>query len=376
MTITIEPEEHMPAGIAKMLRRQKYKLFGHSAVKTCHYTKTAVRGEKFCYKHKFYGIASHRCIQMTPLSAYCDQKCDYCWRPITSEEAIPEKWDSPTDIVEESVKAHSHLLNGFGSLVQEGRVNKKTFEDANTPKHVAISLSGEPSLYPHLSQLIEEFHLRGISTFLVSNGLHPEAFERLEKDGNLPTQLYVSIDTPFEDVHIALNKPVLEDSWQRLMKTLSMLKHLDTRTVMRMTLCKGRNDQYVQEFAKLISDSAPDFVELKSYMFVGFSRARMKEGNMMTHEEVKEWTHQILEHLPEYELRGEFADSRVTLIARKDKWHDRPTVIDFAGFFEKLKEKKAKMGLVLGKRSKQEATAAQQVLKNNPVLEMASAKLP
>lgn len=376
MPIILEPEDHMPAGIASMLRRQKYYLFGHSAVKTCHYTKTAVRGEKFCYKHKFYGIASHRCIQMTPLSAYCDQKCDYCWRPITSEEAIPETWDDAKTIAEESVKAHAHLLNGFGSLVQEGRVNKKTFDDANTPKHVAISLSGEPSLYPHLSQLIEEFHLRGISTFLVSNGLHPEAFEKLEADGNLPTQLYVSIDTPFEDVHVALNKPVLEDSWQRLIKTLGMLKRLDTRTVLRMTLCKGRNDEHVAEFGQLIENAQPDFVELKSYMFVGFSRTRMKEGNMMTHAEVKEWTNEILKYLPSYEFRSEFEDSRVTLIARKDKWQGKPTVINFAAFFEQLKEKKAKMGLVLGKRTDAEATQAQKLMKENPALQLAEAKLP
>jgi tRNA wybutosine-synthesizing protein 1 len=43
-----------------------YRIVGrHSAVKVCHWTKSALKGGKACYK-SWYGIESHRCIQMTP----------------------------------------------------------------------------------------------------------------------------------------------------------------------------------------------------------------------------------------------------------------------------------------------------------------------
>ncbi|MEM4417777.1 MAG: 4-demethylwyosine synthase TYW1, partial [Nitrososphaerota archaeon] len=48
-----------------------YRVVGrHSAVKVCHWTKSALRGGKMCYK-SWYGIESHRCIQMTPSVQYC-----------------------------------------------------------------------------------------------------------------------------------------------------------------------------------------------------------------------------------------------------------------------------------------------------------------
>ncbi|HDM36274.1 MAG TPA: 4-demethylwyosine synthase TYW1, partial [Candidatus Syntrophoarchaeum butanivorans] len=39
-----------------------------------------MRGGEFCYKGRFYGVASHRCIQMTP-TILCNQACIHCWRP-------------------------------------------------------------------------------------------------------------------------------------------------------------------------------------------------------------------------------------------------------------------------------------------------------
>ena len=38
-----------------------------------------LRGRGGCYKHTFYGIESHRCIETTP-SLACANKCVFCWR--------------------------------------------------------------------------------------------------------------------------------------------------------------------------------------------------------------------------------------------------------------------------------------------------------
>lgn len=41
-----------------------------------------LRGRGGCYKHTFYGIESHRCMETTP-SLACANKCVFCWRLVT-----------------------------------------------------------------------------------------------------------------------------------------------------------------------------------------------------------------------------------------------------------------------------------------------------
>ena len=49
------------------LSKQGYTIIGsHSGVKICRWTKSALRGRGSCYKHSFYGIASHLCMETTP----------------------------------------------------------------------------------------------------------------------------------------------------------------------------------------------------------------------------------------------------------------------------------------------------------------------
>ena len=40
-----------------------------------------LRGRGGCYKHTFYGIESHRCMETTP-SLACANKCVFCWRSV------------------------------------------------------------------------------------------------------------------------------------------------------------------------------------------------------------------------------------------------------------------------------------------------------
>jgi tRNA wybutosine-synthesizing protein 1 len=46
------------------------------------------------------------------------------------------------------------------------KINKQKLREASTPKHVAISLTGEPTLYKPIGELIKTFHKRGSPLFL------------------------------------------------------------------------------------------------------------------------------------------------------------------------------------------------------------------
>jgi tRNA wybutosine-synthesizing protein 1 len=47
-----------------------------------------LRGRGGCYKHTFYGIESHRCMEATP-SLACANKCVFCWRHHSNPVSAP-----------------------------------------------------------------------------------------------------------------------------------------------------------------------------------------------------------------------------------------------------------------------------------------------
>ena len=79
-------------------------------------------------------------------------------------------YDEPKEIIEDCIQAQRKLLCGFFG---NEKANKKKALESNDPKNAAISLAGEPMLYPEIGELISEFHRRDFTTFLVSNGLTP-----------------------------------------------------------------------------------------------------------------------------------------------------------------------------------------------------------
>ena len=304
------------ADVKLLLKNQGYGTVGnHSRVKICHWTKSELKGEGGCYKSKFYGIKSHQCIQMTPTYT-CNNACVFCWRDLRyhTQPAMEEGIDSPFDIVEGTIEAQKKLLSGFGG-------NEKTtddkFERAMNPKHVAISLDGEPTLYPKLPELIREYKRNEFSTFVVSNGLLPEKIEKLLDEP--PTQLYISVDAPNEELFNLIDRPIIKDAWNGLYKTLSLLPKLkeNTRTVLRFTLIKGLNMVHPEQWGEIIRLGQPMFVEVKAYMWVGMSRERLEQKNMPLHEEVKEFAKEIAQHSG-YKLIDEHEPSRVVLLMKED----------------------------------------------------------
>lgn len=291
-----------------------YHTEGHTAVQPCGWTKNALNGDGRCYKYAFYGIASHRCIQMTPV-VRCNERCVFCWRDHAGHAYDLEgvEWDDPEAVVEASIDLQRKLLSGFGG---NDAVDRETFEEAMDPQHVAISLDGEPTLYPYLPELIEAYHDRGITTFLVSNGTRPGMIDRCS-----PTQMYLSVDAPNESTFSEVVKPMEERAWDRLQESLGVMGDKETRTTIRTTLVGGHNDHGIEEYAQRYQRADPDFIELKAYMHVGSSQDRMARDAMPDHEDVVSFARAIQDELPEYDVLKTAAPSRVAMLAKtEDTW--------------------------------------------------------
>lgn len=306
--------------VIKRLEKQQYGLAGrNTAVKICTWTKKSLRDEDVCYKQTFYGINAHRCCQMSPSLNYCQNSCVFCWRSFTSTEGfsdIPlELSDDPEEIIDKSIEQQRKLLSGFGG---NPKVNLKKFKEAQNPKHFAISLTGEPTLYPTLKEFIENLHKRNISTFLVTNGLKPEVLSNV-----YPTQLYISLDAPNEEIYRKIDRSRIKDAWLLLNQSLKVMnekRNSKTRTTLRITLVKGYNDIRPEQYAKLIEVANPMFVEIKAYMHVGSSIYRLKKENMPSHEEILEFAQKISEHC-NWKYEDEKPESRVVLLMKKE---DKP----------------------------------------------------
>ena len=124
----------------EVLERQGYRIVGnHSGVKLCHWTKASLTKGVGCYKQTFYGIESHRCLQMTPTVDACNLGCMFCWR--TQEwgaDSLIEADDTAL-IVDESLRAQRELLSRYGGHHKDPQA---TLVGAREPKHVAIRHTG------------------------------------------------------------------------------------------------------------------------------------------------------------------------------------------------------------------------------------------
>jgi len=295
----------------KELEKQGYRLVGrHSAIKICSWCKKSIRGEDVCYKNTFYGINSWRCIQMSPWFA-CTHRCIFCWRDVR-ENLVPEEIDSPKDIVDGCIKAQKEILQGFGG--NEKR-DQKHFEEALEPLHFAISLTGEPTLYPKLPELVDEIKSRGMTSFIVTNGTVPEMLKKLIN--HQPTQLYMTLPAPDKETYLKTCNPLNQDSWNKIQESLSLIKEFK-RSCLRLTLVKGYNMVNPEGYADLIKKANPAFIELKAYMWVGHSRERLEIENMPLHPEIVEFAKKVAK-AADMKIIDEKPESRVVLLMKEDR---------------------------------------------------------
>lgn len=293
------------------LESSGYRFVGshnHAAAKICHWTKQSILDKGVCYKEKFYGIESHRCLQMAPAVPNCQQKCEFCWRDLSYTQTQWEgEYDDPKTIVDEAVKAQNNLLCGFFG---NDKANKEKLEESKTPTNAAISLAGEPMLYPEIDELIAEFNRRNFTTFVVSNGQCVDKLKNLE---NEPYQLYLSLDAPTKKIYNDVCQPQISEGWDNLNQSLDTLASFNSRTCIRTTCVKGRNMTNSEKYAELIKKASPDFVEIKAYMCVGSSRHRLTPDNMPTFDEVKSFAQKIGENCGK-KIVNESEVSRVVLL--------------------------------------------------------------
>lgn len=326
----------------KNLTKQGYKIVGsHSGVKICRWTKNELRGRGSCYKKSLFNIASSRCMELTP-SLACSSKCVFCWRHGTNPVSKNWRWDvdQPEYILENALQSHYSMIKqmrGVPGVIAE------RFALAFQVRHCALSLVGEPIMYPYINRFVELLHAKGITSFLVCNAQHPEALENLGK----VTQLYVSIDAPTQQDLKKVDRPLFKDYWQRMLQCLEILKTTQShqRTVYRLTLVKSFNMSDISSYADLVEKGLPSFIEVKGATFSGSSDGN---GNPLTmqnipyYEECVNFVRALCNELKSrglpYEAAAEHAHSNCLLIANtkykiNGEWY---THIDFDKFFELL----------------------------------------
>ena len=205
-------------------------------------------------------------------------QCVFCWRHHRNPVGTTWRWkiDDPVAIVDAAVAQHVamiHSLRGLPGVLPE------RWTDAHTVRHCALSLVGEPIMYPRVNELVRvaaggegcvfvgvsrgclihacevgfvfvilmgidaetapvlqapppppptprpsaqvaELHRRRISTFLVTNAQFPDAIRSLGP----VTQLYVSIDAGNRDTLRAIDRPLFANFWERFLACLDALR--------------------------------------------------------------------------------------------------------------------------------------------------------
>ena len=122
--------------------------------------------------------------------------------------------------------------------------------------------------------------------------------------------MYVSLDAPDEKTYRAVCRP-MGDYWERVNESLRLLGK--NRSAVRITLVKNLNDIAPERYAAILQDSGARFVEVKGYMYLGYSRNRLKRENMPDHDEVRSFAEKIAA-ASDYVIRDENRLSRVVCL--------------------------------------------------------------
>lgn len=297
-------ESVIPPTYIKAHKRKGYHLFGKNLAtyKPCHYWKKAISDRVFCYKYWFYGIPpSHRCIQWSPMID-CNEACQFCWRVHRTDVGLPPfrkkqlqriDWPEPEKLMRDLTGIFRNTLRGFHPEHRE-KTEDDLWEDAmQNPPHLAISLTGEPLMYPYLGEVIRIAKERGMSSFVVTNGTFPKKMETLD---TLPTQIYITVAGSEYDTWAELTNPVWNprSQWEKLNESLNLLTSLNTRTVIRITAVKGVNMD-PEGYARLITTSEPNFVSIKGFSHIGGARKRLRKENQPSMDELGQFAENLAE---------------------------------------------------------------------------------
>jgi len=150
------------------------------------------------------------------------------------------------------------LIDGFYG---DSRNDKQRLDESLLPTHYAISLSGEPTMYPKLPELI------------------------------------------------------------KYLKSLEATKSI----FLRITLIRNYNDQkeMIPAFADMFRKASPHFIEIKSYMHIGRSTNRLEHENMLEMHEVKKFSEQIAKQSKIFSIMDESLVSRISILQNNERFIDR-----------------------------------------------------
>jgi len=118
---------------------------------------------------------------------------------------------------------------------------------------------------------------------------------------------------PDRETYLALCRPE-EDFWDSIQESLGILGK--RRSAVRITLVEGYNDFEPASYARMVQDSGAAFVEVKGYMFLGYSRKRLQRENMPSFAHVKKFAEEIAS-ISGYRFRDENQASRVVCLERE-----------------------------------------------------------
>jgi tRNA wybutosine-synthesizing protein 1 len=161
--------------------------------------------------------------------------------------------------------------------------------------------------------MIDLIKQRKMTAFLVTNGAHPEMIKKLLN--HEPTNLYITLAAPNKTIYKKECCPMIKNGWERLQESLSLLKEFKCNTVVRLTLSRLTNLKYPEQYAKIIEEASPKFVEVKGYMAVGGAREKMGMEAMPYHTEILNFAKEMEKHFS-YEIMDQKPDSRVILLKK------------------------------------------------------------
>jgi wyosine [tRNA(Phe)-imidazoG37] synthetase (radical SAM superfamily) len=140
----------------------------------------------------------------------------------------------------------------------------KAHNEAMIPNHAAISLDGEPLLYPEIDGLVREFRNRDMTTFIVTNGTLPN---KIDSMNSLPSQLYVTLPANSEKMYKKVCRPKIKNGWNKIMDSMDLINSLSCRTVVRLTAVKNLNinEHLIEDFVRILEKANPNFFEIKGF---------------------------------------------------------------------------------------------------------------
>lgn len=282
-------------------------------VSLCRWTKSALQGGRNCYKH-IYGIKSHRCLQMSPVPEFCTFSCEFCWRKFRKRFKA-KKYERPNELIKRVIERQRMLVSGFGGAP---KVSREMWKEAMQPRHFAISLDGEPTLYPYLAELIKEVKARGMSVFLVTNGSLPKKLKELLDKNAIPDNLAISVYATNDNDYMKITNSFIKAPLDKVKESLKLMRNFeDCRTNFRMTLVNGLNLKDAEGYAKLIKIAKPKFITIKGYSYLGQSINKLKRSNMPYMAELERFAEEIKKHT-NYIIKEKDAKSRAIILVKDE----------------------------------------------------------